>query len=533
MNTFTYKNYSYKNDGFYDVNLHFNEHTMSNIVKEAYDMENISGNIYSSYSRTFKLKNGFHSCNLLDKSILHEDKTILERYTNISILISRIQELLYNYFSVANNIDFTNSPNYLKITEIWFNILRKGDFNLAHIHAENYISGNFYILCPKVTFPEGCLEFLSMDNHSFFLPQSIKNEGRSKMISPSPGLGIIFQSHHKHIVYPHFSDSDRIGFAFNAQIDYSHHYDKIYPTPYWLPIQYTFIFNKDKHVKDNKLHITFKNNLSITISEDNIDTIIESHNGDKISLNKKSLQKVLHHRSIDFTKYFICDDYFKVSNKPWKQDDHYYYEKNNSDTLLIVFSGMGGDQNPPTFIFYNFLKQYTCDKLFLRDLQKTWFLQNSNFGSNVLETASYIKNLFTKKYKKICILGCSSGGFAALLYSRLLKSDHCLVFSPQTLLTEKKKYTFKDERWEALLHELRKTINPKYLDLQLFTPFHVTTKIIVSDPLDLQHAKYIEHDKCEIEYIDIKQPNFNKHLTALYLKQTNKLKDIIDTYFKL
>ena len=106
-----------------------------------YEMENHPDNIYSSDSRTFRLNKGFHSCNLFEKEIL-------EKYENIKILVSRVQELLYNYFCVENNIDFTIAPQLLRIKEIWFNILRTGDFNTVHNHPNCFISGNFYLKVP-------------------------------------------------------------------------------------------------------------------------------------------------------------------------------------------------------------------------------------------------------------------------------------------------------------------------------------------------------------------------------------------------
>ena len=36
----------------------------------------------------------------------------------------------------------------------------------------------------------------------------------------------------------------------------------------------------------------------------------------------------------------------------------------------------------PTFIFNKFLSDYRMDKLFLRDLEFSWFLNNSNFNKN-------------------------------------------------------------------------------------------------------------------------------------------------------
>lgn len=534
-NTFNYK--PYYTAGVYQCMLNFNQNTYDKIIEQMYEMENNPENMYSSDSRTFILNKGFHSCNLLNP-----ETKILETYNYIKILVSRIQELLYNYFCIKNNIDFTVKPHILKINEIWFNILRHTDYNIPHNHPNSYISGNFYLKIPskKKNPSDGSLMFLKQDNHNFFLPDCVKNERRDKLFVPTVGSGIIFQSHLKHIVMPHFTDEDRIGIAFNATIDYNYHYDKIYPTPYWLPIDYTFKFNKEQY-KNGQIIINLKNTQTIKIPYDK-DKINEMH-GKIIHVAKQLLKSIINNYTIDKNKYFInnlSDDYFLTNNKKWNDNDHYYYENNNSKNLLIIFSGMGQTNTPPTFIFNNFLKQYNCDKLFLRDLEYSWFLNNNNFktknsinNSNILNTSLFIKSFIQKRHTKIYTLGCSSGGYAAILYGNLLKVNACLGFSPQTILNETKELKFNDLRWSNPIQTLRKHVKNINLDLNNFIPFNMKTKIYVSDKIDLKHANNIKHDNCEIIEIEIKETNFNKHLTALYMKKNKTLKKTIDNFFNI
>ena len=220
--------------GYYQTNLNFTESTYANILQNIYAMETTKNNPYSSDSRTFHLHKGFHSCNLLEGDIL-------KKFTHLSLAVSRVQELLYNYFS-TKYIDFNKTPNaYLHITEIWFNILRRGDANMPHSHPNCHVSGNFYLQVPppesRLHNLDGALVFIKTDNHNFYLPFSVgSQEGQANIIKPSVGHGILFQSHEKHVVLPHFSDTDRIGLAFNAVcVQRPGVYRSLKPTPYWMP----------------------------------------------------------------------------------------------------------------------------------------------------------------------------------------------------------------------------------------------------------------------------------------------------------
>ena len=123
-------------------------------------------------------------------------------------------------------------------------------------------------------------------------------------------MGIIFQSHLKHIVYPHFSGEDRIGIAFNAVIDTTYHYDKIYPTPYWCPIYYSLKVDKSI-IDDKRIKISFKNGLAYYIQQEQLDTLLDK----SINIDKTILKGIIGNYTIDRSKYFICDDYFETQSK--------------------------------------------------------------------------------------------------------------------------------------------------------------------------------------------------------------------------
>lgn len=240
-------------DGYiYQSSLNFTQKTLNKIIEEIYILEKHE---YSSPTgRTFKITNGFHSINLLDKS-----NGILDKYFYLTLLCSRVQEIIFNTMkNKKTNIDFLNLHGGLEIKEIWCNILRKGDYNIPHIHANHTYSGNFYLnnLDPKKKShsTDGQLCFIKLASYNHIIPNS--NEGITNFIEPKSNLGVIFRSWKRHMVIPHFSDEDRIGIAFNAVYNPKWSYDKIYPKPYWIPHKLNY-YIKEEYVKNNYLQVIF------------------------------------------------------------------------------------------------------------------------------------------------------------------------------------------------------------------------------------------------------------------------------------
>lgn len=150
------------------------------------------------------------------------------------------------------------------------------------------------------------------------------------------------------------------------------------------------------------------------------------------------------------------------------------------------------------------------------------------------ETIELIKNMtIDRGYKKIIGIGCSAGGYAAILYGNLLNFSKIIAFSPQTVLNDKKETLIGDVynapntcRW---LRGLYKDDNnyQKALDLMNYSPFNSKIDIHYSPrgnkEIDKNHALYLNSDnKCNI----YEHPG-NDHMIALTLRNNGKLKDII------
>ena len=316
----------YETDGYYKTNLDFNEKTLSEIVNEIYMLENDTEEKYSSKIDNSVLKNGFYSCNLLDPDIL-------KKCPYIEITISRIQELLFNYFETKVT-NFTNNPHILKINEIRIIISRMGDYNLVNQYGNSYISGIFNLknIPKKNVHPiDDALHFIKNTTQNFFLPSYIKNENTINLLKPEEGEGIIFPSQFKHVIYPHNSHKDSIKLIFNATIDYDHHYDKLYPIPYWTPINYYTKLDKEIHCKeDNKIVVIFKNGKGILIPHNYSEDELNEKNGSILEIDKEALKSIIKDYTKDMSHIFNDPEEKKNSMENNKENNTMENNKENN-----------------------------------------------------------------------------------------------------------------------------------------------------------------------------------------------------------
>jgi len=112
------------------------------------------------------------------------------------------------------NLDF-------KLSNMWININKRGDYNMSHCHPSSIISGVLWVKCPENC---GSLVFNSPNIFSesqliLSIDEDVKNKinyHESFVFSnPSEGKIILFPSHLHHHVEPNESEYDRISIAFN------------------------------------------------------------------------------------------------------------------------------------------------------------------------------------------------------------------------------------------------------------------------------------------------------------------------------
>ncbi|MFA6197331.1 MAG: hypothetical protein WC656_11900 [Sulfurimonas sp.] len=172
---------------------------------------------------------------------------------------------------------------------------------------------------------------------------------------------------------------------------------------------------------------------------------------------------------------------------------------NNSDTLLITFAGISGAIGLYPFEFFKITKSFNVDKIFIRDLNQSWYHKGlKDISTSIEETALFLKKIIEKqKYSKVVCLGNSMGGYAAIVIGELIGADVVLSFAPQTFLDDENRDKFSDNRWKEQITLLPQNIDKKYLDLNLFLKDKTTqTKIelyfSLDERIDVAHVQFIQ-----------------------------------------
>lgn len=104
-----------------------------------------------------------------------------------------------------------------KITESWFNIYHKNDWQEAHYHSRNVFSCVFFLKAPVGSSPIVFESPLMPDmNAPDYRDKHSLNFDACKY-EPLEGQLLIFRSHLKHLVPPHPLDNTRITLAYNVK----------------------------------------------------------------------------------------------------------------------------------------------------------------------------------------------------------------------------------------------------------------------------------------------------------------------------
>ena len=206
---------------------------------------------------------------------------------------------------------------------------------------------------------------------------------------------------------------------------------------------------------------------------------------------------------------------------------------NDSDVMLIAFGGIKGGLDIPVFEFFKSTSIFPVKKMYFRDLKQTWYHSNlPGIGNNVDEIASFIINqIKLQKVHRVVMIGNSMGGYAALLFGYLVKSDVIHSFSPQTFISQIFRWKYNDSRWKNQIKNVYKSSNriKKYFNLRkLFqdrtnrkTKFKVHYS--VHDHLDYIHANRMNIFP-NVEVIGYKSRG---HRLIKYLRDIGELNKIL------
>ena len=163
------------------------------IAEYVYELESKSSGAYISN------RGGWHSSD------------IQEPYPDaVNNLFSGLQEFVLTKTSPLTGI------NDLKVGNFWFNINRKGDYNISHDHQKSILSAVYYIQVQAEN--TGNLIIERNDASTFFLGR-YRNQSQfasqSLSVNPQESLCYIFPAWTKHSVERNESDTDRISVALN------------------------------------------------------------------------------------------------------------------------------------------------------------------------------------------------------------------------------------------------------------------------------------------------------------------------------
>lgn len=111
-------------------------------------------------------------------------------------------------------------------------------------------------------------------------------------------------------------------------------------------------------------------------------------------------------------------------------------EKPGSNNLIIIFTGGRGRVTEiPLILYHSINKNIDANIIYLRDrLGLSYSTGIKSLGESVVDTANYLAKIARNlEVKNISCLGNSAGGFAALLYGRLIKAQRiCSICGPTT-----------------------------------------------------------------------------------------------------
>ena len=131
---------------------------------------------------------------------------------------------------------------------------------------------------------------------------------------------------------------------------------------------------------------------------------------------------------------------------------------------FISFAGLRGGS--PVFEFKKFFSNQNVSTVFVKDDQLSWYHAGvpgvgSCIDNMVVGLKKIIKDLGASD---VTTVGCSMGGYAALLFGNLL-GVKSIAFAPQTFIDEENRAKFGDCRWKQAIERIQNTYEDKYFDI--------------------------------------------------------------------
>lgn len=173
--------------------------------------------------------------------------------------------------------------------------------------------------------------------------------------------------------------------------------------------------------------------------------------------------------------------------------------------LLVSFGGIQQALGIPVFEFFNSISDIPCDKIFFRDFHQQWYQKGVDSELNHIDKITdYLKKVIAQNdYNKVCFLGNSMGGYAAILFGSILNIDTVIAFAPQSYIDRFNRFINSDKRWLEQISQVHsyKNKKSKYFDLKKHlsklksykTEIHIYYSPNYS--LDKKHAERLKRKK--------------------------------------
>lgn len=204
------------------------------------------------------------------------------------------------------------------------------------------------------------------------------------------------------------------------------------------------------------------------------------------------------------------------------------------NSLLVSFGGIMQGLGIPVFEFFKSLDNLDCDKIYMRDFYQAWYQKGVDENiSSIEEIRNYLENIIaSNKYKNVCFIGNSMGGYAALLFGNLLNINRVICFAPQTFIDTDNRSEHNDTRWTEQLiavydNPAKKT---EYFDIKdvlkknqcrtQFTIFYSPQSI-----LDKCHAERLS----DIQNVELVAVNEGGHEVVKAIRNSGELHKIIES----
>ena len=190
---------------------------------------------------------------------------------------------------------------------------------------------------------------------------------------------------------------------------------------------------------------------------------------------------------------------------------------------LFVFSGLAQYMGIPSREFFKTLEQHNYNIAFFKDFDRCWYQKGVlGFSQSRHETAQKIEERFGDSPRPWHMIGSSAGGYAALVFGKMLGAERVIAYSPQTLINSKIFTAFGgaskgDYDFIDPLNDVAQFLNDTKSDGSYDVHFgrkHSSDKHAAERLRDCPNCNLIAH-------------NTNSHNIPLYLKESGSLMDTI------